>query len=199
MPSCAASRWRRSPTSPGPAPRWRSRRSTPSGQARPENLLVTRELGSLAGLLKCPADDGKLVPVALAGKASALLGKPTLPVSGDKAHPARRGALATTNPKARLVRCRQRTDRELLHAGGRRRLARAGPAAWLDGAVRRAGDRDAAIAAVRCRAVPAEFPSARSGRCDDGTPIGWLVATATVVWRRCGLPPRAFERTADST
>jgi mono/diheme cytochrome c family protein len=70
--------------------------ASPAGKS-----LVTREPGSLAGPLKCPADDGKLVPVALAGKASALLGKPTLPLSGDKATQLA-GALATTNPKARL-------------------------------------------------------------------------------------------------
>jgi mono/diheme cytochrome c family protein len=64
--------------------------------------LVSREPGSLAGPLTCPADNAKLVPTALAGKASALIGKPPLPVPGDKASQLA-GALATTNPKARLA------------------------------------------------------------------------------------------------
>ncbi|HSI39017.1 MAG TPA: cytochrome c [Xanthobacteraceae bacterium] len=64
--------------------------------------LVTREPGSLAGPLVCPANDGKLVPEALAGTASTLLGTPTLPLSGDAATRLA-GALATTNPKARLA------------------------------------------------------------------------------------------------
>lgn len=47
--------------------------------------LVAREPSSFTGKLSCPADDGKLVPTALVGKASALLGTPQPPVPGATA------------------------------------------------------------------------------------------------------------------
>ena len=68
--------------------------ATPMG-----HTLVYREPGTFAGKLTCPAGDGKLVPQDLVAKATAVLGKPRLPVPGDSA-----GQLATNfatqNPKA---------------------------------------------------------------------------------------------------
>jgi hypothetical protein len=49
------------------------------------HTLVYREPQPFASKLACPANDGKLVPRDLVNKAAALLGKPSLPISGDAA------------------------------------------------------------------------------------------------------------------
>src|SRR6516165_8716025 len=63
------------------------------------HTLVYREPRPFAGKLACPTNDGKLVPQDIVAKASALLGKPSLPIPGNSA-----AELATTfatqNPKA---------------------------------------------------------------------------------------------------
>jgi len=63
------------------------------------HTLVYREPRPFAGRLACPTNDGKLVPQDLVAKASALVGKPSLPIPGDSAN-----ELATTfltqHPKA---------------------------------------------------------------------------------------------------
>jgi mono/diheme cytochrome c family protein len=63
------------------------------------HTLVYRDPPPFAGKLACPTNDGKLVPQDIVAKASALLGKPSLPIPGNSA-----AELATTfatqNPKA---------------------------------------------------------------------------------------------------
>jgi hypothetical protein len=49
------------------------------------HTLVYREPAPFIGKLTCPADDGKLVPQDLVAKASAIVDKPALPVSGERA------------------------------------------------------------------------------------------------------------------
>jgi len=63
------------------------------------HTLVYREPRPFAGKLTCPADDGKLVPQELVAKATALLGKPKLPVPGDAASQFATN-FATQNPNA---------------------------------------------------------------------------------------------------
>jgi mono/diheme cytochrome c family protein len=63
------------------------------------HTLVYRNPRPFAGKLACPANDGKLLPQDILAAATALLGKPSLPIPGNSA-----GALAATfatqNPKA---------------------------------------------------------------------------------------------------
>jgi len=63
------------------------------------HTLVYRNPRPFAGKLACPANDGKLVPQDIVAAATALLGKPTLPIPGNSA-----GELATNfatqDPKA---------------------------------------------------------------------------------------------------
>ena len=61
--------------------------------------LVYREPRPFAGKLACPADDNKLVPQDLVKAAAALLGRPNLPVPGDKASDFA-VKLMSDNPKA---------------------------------------------------------------------------------------------------
>jgi mono/diheme cytochrome c family protein len=63
------------------------------------HTLVYRAPTEFAGNLRCPANDGKLVPQDLVAKAAALLGTPTLPVPGNAASDLA-DAFAAQNPKA---------------------------------------------------------------------------------------------------
>ena len=68
--------------------------ATPAG-----HTLVYRNPLPFAGKLACPANDGKLVPQDIVAKASALLGKPSLPIPGHSAAELANN-FATQNPKA---------------------------------------------------------------------------------------------------
>lgn len=63
------------------------------------HTLVYRVPRPFAGKLACPADDGKLVPQDIVAKATALLGKPSLPIAGNAASELATN-FATQNPKA---------------------------------------------------------------------------------------------------
>jgi hypothetical protein len=63
------------------------------------HTLVYRNLRPFAGKLACPANDGKLVPQDIVATATALLGKPSLPIPGNSAGELA-SSFATQNPKA---------------------------------------------------------------------------------------------------
>ena len=63
------------------------------------HTLVYRVPRPFAGKLACPADDGKLVPQDIVAKATALLGRPSLPIMGNAASELATN-FGTQNPKA---------------------------------------------------------------------------------------------------
>jgi hypothetical protein len=63
------------------------------------HTLVYRSPRPFAGKLGCPANGGKLVPQDIVAAATALLGKPSLPIPGNSAV-AVATSFATQNPKA---------------------------------------------------------------------------------------------------